>query len=230
MMARSLGRKIGLNRLVASWLGRSGYEACFYEAFCGALRNGDIVWDVGANIGSYTRLFAEHVGPDGKVFAFEPSPINFERLERECGALNNVVLIQMGLGGVDDIFPLIQGEDELGATSRIAYECSINSWTVSHFHMVKIRTGKRLIEEGEAEMPSAIKIDVEGFELEVLQGIGDRLESPTLHTIGIEVHFGILEERGLKHVPRQIERLLAHKGFLIQWSDSSHILATRAGT
>jgi FkbM family methyltransferase len=45
------------------------------------VKPGMVVVDVGANIGIYTRYLAELVGPSGAVYAFEPSPLNFGRLQ-----------------------------------------------------------------------------------------------------------------------------------------------------
>jgi FkbM family methyltransferase len=60
------------------------------------IKQGDIVLDIGANIGYYTLLFAKLVGPQGKVFAFEPAPSNYALLERnvEINGYKNVVLVQ----------------------------------------------------------------------------------------------------------------------------------------
>lgn len=96
--------------------------------------------------------------------------------------------------------------------------------------MVDIRTGQGLIQGGEAMVPNAIKIDVEGFELEVLQGLGTHLAAPALRAIGVEVHFGILQERGMADAPQRIEQLLARNGFRVQWPDNSHLLALRPVT
>ena len=45
-----------------------------YDAFRRDVRPGDVVFDVGANLGAYTMLFAQWVGPAGGCFAFEPAP------------------------------------------------------------------------------------------------------------------------------------------------------------
>lgn len=84
-----------------------------------------------------------------------------------------------------------------------------------------------MLDSGEVLPPNVIKIDVEGFEYEVIEGLSAYLSSPTVKSIGIEVHFGILEERGLSQAPRWIERLLNGKGFVVTWADPSHIIATR---
>ena len=53
-----------------------------YAAFRAAVRPGDVVLEAGANVGAYTMLFAQWVGPAGRVFAFEPDP----RRLLDCGS------------------------------------------------------------------------------------------------------------------------------------------------
>lgn len=53
---------------------------------------GDIIVDIGANIGFYTQLFSALTGKDGRVFAFEPDRSNFEKLKKNTKHLSNVVL------------------------------------------------------------------------------------------------------------------------------------------
>lgn len=219
MMLRNIGRTLGLNKWIASCLLGGGYETRYDNSFSGALRQGDCVWDVGANVGYYTCLFSNRVGERGKVFAFEPSPVNFDRLTTACALLENTTLMQCGLGREDSKLCFQQGADALGATSRIVESGSKGV-------LVDIRSGMSLI-EGAVQLPNAIKIDVEGFENEVLEGLGDMLKNPKVRLIGIEVHFGILKERGVAHVPQQIENTLHDNGFAVSWPDSSHILAVR---
>ncbi len=220
LVLRNIGRKLGLNKWVASCVQRSGYEEKYDRSFSGMLRPGDCVWDIGANVGYYTRLFSERVGVRGKVFAFEPSPENFKRLASTCLPFGNVTVIQSGLGKEDSKLRFQQGADELGATSRVIDPETEGFW-------VDIRSGASLICMSEALPPNAIKIDVEGLECEVLEGLGEFLKAPDLRTIGIEVHFGILKERGMPRAPQVIEDKLSRSGFSVSWPDSSHILAVR---
>ena len=220
--ARSVGRTLGLNRWIASWRSTVGYEARYDKRFSEVLRPGDCVWDVGANVGYYTRLFSERITDRGMVCAFEPSPVNFARLSGACIGLGNVRMLQVGLGRENGRLFFQQGADELGATSRVIGNAPGGE-------AVDIRTGRSLINDGDAPTPDAIKIDVEGYEYEVLDGLGEYLGAPSLRAIGVEVHFGILKERGMDNTPKQIEELLARHGFVVDWPDSSHILATRRG-
>ena len=220
---RNVGRSLGLNRWIATCLYGRGYETRYDQAFTACLKPGDVVWDVGANVGYYTRLFAGQVGDGGKVLAFEPSPVNFTRLQQACGALGNVRLYPLGLGREEGSVMFLQGQDELGATSRVVEEALPQGEAIS----VAIRRGEGLIQSGEVPPPKAIKIDVEGFELEVLQGLGSALAATDLRVIGIEVHFGLLQQRGMGDAPQQIEALLRQYGYRLQWPDTSHLLAIR---
>lgn len=221
VLARNMGRALGLNSRIAVLLNGAGYETRFDKAFQSVIMPGDRVWDVGANVGYYTLLFSEKVGGAGAVFAFEPSPFNFPRLVAATKSSKNVFRFQLGLGRENGRLSFRQGADDLGATSRVVEHAAADAVVVN------IRSGASLIDEGDALPPNAIKIDVEGFELEVLHGLGKHLSAPTLHSIGIEVHFGILKSRGMPDAPSQIENFLQRHGFVVNWSDSSHILATR---
>ena len=119
VVARNVGRTLGLNRWIASYFQGSGYETRYDNSFSSTLNLGDCVWDVGANIGYYTRLFSQRVGGNGSVFAFEPSPVNFARLTESCADLYNTTLIQFALGRENGKLSFQQGIDELGATSRV---------------------------------------------------------------------------------------------------------------
>lgn len=221
LLARSVGRKLGINKRIAALVNGVGYEARYDRAFLSALKPGDSVWDVGANVGYYTRQFAEKVGAGGMVFGFEPSPSNFEKLKTATGTMPNVTVVNYGLGSETATLSLMQGADELGATSRIveAGEGAIN---------IDIRRGADLIETNQVAPPNAIKIDVEGFELEVLHGMGLTLGARSLRAVGIEVHFSLLTERGMENAPKQIEDLLLLHGFHVSWPDASHIVALRS--
>lgn len=78
------------------------------------------------------------------------------------------------------------------------------------------------------KIPTLIKIDTEGFELDVLRGMVALIEdTPTLRARFIEVHFGLLAECGMPEAPIMIEQLLEKNGFKTTWVDSSHIAAVR---
>jgi predicted methyltransferase len=70
--ARSLARKTGVIGLINRLRPSGSYEERVHKALAAAVRPGDLVWDVGANVGVYTEQFCDWVGADGLVVAFEP--------------------------------------------------------------------------------------------------------------------------------------------------------------
>lgn len=217
---RNTARRLGLTRHLAGLRGAKSYEHAFDDALFSALREGDMVWDVGANVGYYTKRFAETVGPDGHVVAFEPFPMTAERLRAHMQDTPNHSLQMLALGAEDGEVSMQAGGDDLGATSRIVAGAG-------HGVAIRIVTGDGLVGRNEVPAPTVLKIDTEGFELDVLRGTAGLLGSPGVRAVFVEVHFGLLAERGQPKAPAEIERLLKSAGFTTRWVDPSHIAAER---
>lgn len=218
---RNVARTLGLTRLIGHFLARRGYEAAFDDAMFAEIGPGDTVWDVGANVGYYTAKFADQVGVDGQVIAFEPFPQTFATLFDAVSDLPNVTVISRGLGRETSSMNMVDGGDELGANSQIVEgepDAGIK---------VEIMTADDAHDTLCLASPSVVKVDTESFELDVLLGMSKLLMEPTLRALFIEVHFSLLADRGLSSAPSQIERLLTEAGFKTQWVDPSHIAAIR---
>jgi FkbM family methyltransferase len=99
---RSIGRKLGLHRLVyrvrAAIKPNRRYEEPCRDALEHYVRLGDTVWDVGANIGVYTELFCKWVGPQGQVVAFEPNPNPIARIKDRLKDCPWLTTENVGLG------------------------------------------------------------------------------------------------------------------------------------
>ena len=77
--------------------------------------------------------------------------------------------------------------------------------------------------------PNIVKIDVEGFEYEVISGMQTRLRAPECRAVFCELHFEVLEKRGLRQTPAKIVKQLRSLGFTkIRWLDVSHISAHKS--
>jgi len=92
------------------------YEPFETELVQKEIKRGDVVLDLGANIGYYTLIFAKLVGEEGKVFAFEPDPNNFSLLKKnvEINGYKNVVLVQKAVSNKTGKLKLYLCEDNLG--------------------------------------------------------------------------------------------------------------------
>jgi FkbM family methyltransferase len=216
-MQRTAVRALSLGRY------RGEYEQNFRSAMLACIRPGDCVWDVGANVGLYSELFAVAVGPSGKVISFEPSPDCVTLLEgrlgdRATGASWEIV--RAALSDEDGDAWLSVGDGGTFPGNHLAKSNEAST--------VPVRTvrGDSLLVSG-YDAPSVVKIDVEGFEGEVLDGMGSVLDHPSLRAICVEVHFGTLNERGKPHEPARIARLLQAHVFAVKWVDRSHLVARR---
>jgi len=174
------------------WLG--SYENDQVNVFEKNIKNRDIFFDIGANVGFYSLLAAEIVGPLGKVFSFEPFPENFKYLKKH-----------IEINKYKNIFP---------------YQIAVSDKNgIAFFGGVINRSQGRLVESGELKVetiklddwidneklpiPNVLKIDVEGAEFLVLKGLENILKK--FHPkIFLSIHnekvknecFAILDECG----------------------------------
>ena len=92
------------------------WEATETELFRRIVKPGDTVVDAGANIGYYTVIASRLVGDQGKVYAFEPEPVNFAMLHKNVhlNGLTNVVLEQKALSNRKGTLKLYIAEQNKG--------------------------------------------------------------------------------------------------------------------
>jgi FkbM family methyltransferase len=220
--ARSLARKTGVIRLINLVRPAGSYEERVNQALTGAIKPGDVVWDVGANVGVYTELFCQWVGKDGSVVAFEPFAGSCEEIRQRVPDCAWLQVENVALGETDTTGVLMTGSDS--TVNHLASEADTLDAGVGI--AVVICRGDTICSRL-GRVPNVIKVDVEGFEEEVLAGMGEMLRSPELRSVLVEVHFKKLEDRGRATAPIRIEKLLGGMGFKTSWVDASHLFATR---
>jgi FkbM family methyltransferase len=153
------------------------------------------LYDVGANIGAYS-LIAAALG--SKVFAFEPGSYNVGALEANA-ALNK-------LAGMITAMPFALGEatklgtftvmDATPGSSRGFYNEAGNfhlSTAGASTHEVAVMSLDDCVKIFKLPPPTALKIDVDGGELEVLSGAAETLRNPTLTSVLVEAGEGRAE-------------------------------------
>jgi predicted methyltransferase len=92
---RRIIRKTRLHLLIYKYLRRGRYEKNVKKVIKDNIKNGDIVWDVGSNIGLYTSLFSKLVKENGRIYSFEPHPTTFSILKKKN--LRNTTYLNFGL-------------------------------------------------------------------------------------------------------------------------------------
>jgi FkbM family methyltransferase len=132
------------------------------------IKEGAIVFDIGAYVGSYTLLFSKLVGSSGKIVAFEPNPIAFSILNynlRKNSALN-VIPIKMGVSntiGKVELKTQDFGASTASITRYKGYSKGLKTFTANCTTLDNYCSENGVI-------PQVIKIDVEGAEAQVIEG------------------------------------------------------------
>lgn len=169
------------------------------------LRAGDLFVDVGANEGMITLLAARLVGPRGRVLAFEPNPVPRAILERNlvCNGIGNVAVRAAGLGDSAAEMSLFVPSINTGEGSFTAPGEGQDGAQVT----CSVHVGDEVI--GDLP-PRLIKVDVEGFEARVLNGLERTLTSarPVLVLELVDRH---LKRDGQS--PAQVAAWLSARGY-----------------
>ncbi len=123
------------------------------------LQPGDVVVDAGAFPGDYALFAARQVGPEGFVWAFEPDENNRRVLERNLqkSGIQNVEIVPQGLWKEETTLSL----DAQGLASRIERQGS---------KRIEVTTLDQFLQERGLEKIDVLKMDIEGAELEALEG------------------------------------------------------------
>lgn len=230
VIVRSFLRRAGLTQRAHKLLNccrphrEDEYEKEVERFLRSSVRPSDTAWDIGANRGLYTKMLSTLVGKQGLVVAIEPEANNMAHLASAVWPLANVTLVNAALTDHDgDVALFVNNTDKTGRTHSL----TVSNSTAAEVQTVPCFSGDSLIKQRVAPQPSFVKIDVEGAEEQVLAGLVQALESPTLRSVLVEVHFAALEQQGDAYAPVRIERLLRSKGLIVKWIGRSHIVATR---
>jgi FkbM family methyltransferase len=159
------------------------YELHLQLLLSALLRPGDRVLDVGANIGMITLCAADEVGEHGLVESFEPNPACLARLDEHIrlNGLGNVVVHPVGLSSEPASMKLrVQANRDApsphSGTGTLADVRETATDVIVGEYDVEVRRGDDIVFERPDRPVRLIKIDVEGFELNVLKGLRRTLE------------------------------------------------------
>lgn len=148
------------------------------------LQPGDVVYDIGGNIGFYTIFLAKKISNQGEVFVFEPEKESYIHLQNniKLNNLSNVCTFQKAVGDRSGEAKLHLGQTTGNFSLVKTYEKETGS------QIVEIVNGDQFVKEKNLPIPKVVKIDVEGYEYSVLQGLRQTLSHPDCEIICCEVH------------------------------------------
>lgn len=216
------GSKMFLN------LGDKGLSADLYlrgkredkatDEFQARLKKGMVIADIGANIGYYALMEALWVGPKGKVYAIEPVSENIELLNRNIAAngYQNIEVFEKAIGDKDTKKDLI-----LSRQSNLSSFCGhIDLDHSGEKRSVELQTLDSFL-QGKRK-PDFVRMDVEGYEFEIMLGMKKTIKEAGHLQLFIEVHADFMG----KEKTVEFYRILKKSGVrkcLIVW-DSMDVL------
>ncbi|MDH4057667.1 MAG: FkbM family methyltransferase [Cyclobacteriaceae bacterium] len=165
------------------------------------------VLDVGANIG-WTVLGLSSIAKKGHVFGFEPDPYNYERCAENVGLnkFNNITIFPVGLGNKNTTLNL----EIRTPSNRGGNRITDNGQITRPVNIVRLDDFPPIQDLSKVDL---IKIDVEGYELNVLRG-GERLLKKFKPLLFIELDDNNLKDQG--DSARSLVEFLSTMGYRIE--------------
>jgi FkbM family methyltransferase len=173
-----------------------------------SIKPGDVFYDVGANVGPYSLIAAKATGNGARVFAFEPSAPSFNDLSRNVlinDCAESIVPLPLALWSESRLLSFTYHSLVPGAsTHRVSSNLRLQRPLTETIIGIRLDD---LVERFGLHVPTHAKIDVDGYELEVLRGATRTLTRPEWRSIIVEL------DREETDRNRAIKALLADAGF-----------------
>jgi FkbM family methyltransferase len=189
-------------------------------------KEGDVFYDIGANVGAYSLVAAKCFEGKVKVYAFEPAFLNFTQLCKNVllnGSQESVVPLPIALSDKTHIANFNYRNLIPGGAVHVLGEpvdTEGNVFTpVARQPVLSYRVDD-LIKHFGVRIPNHIKIDVDGTEFAVLKGMDETLNDPSVRTILLEVNASSGNEG-------EITGFLAKKGFAVNSKHTINYVFTR---
>jgi FkbM family methyltransferase len=176
--------------------------------------DGGTFLDIGANIGFITVRAARHLGGKGRVIALEPHPVRFGSLQRniELNGLSSAIALPFAAGSSNGSAIIYEPVPSLGPHPVDVSMRDIGGLAIK----IEVRTVDDLLQGYPDDRVALVKIDVEGFEPNVIKGM-----TATLKKLRPHVVFEALDASALEAT----SRLFREIGYRVEVLDGENYLA-----
>lgn len=161
--------------LQADLLVKGSHEPLTMALIQRLLRPGDTYVDVGAHVGFHTLVARRQTGPNGRIVAIEPQPANAAKILENwrCNGFENIVVIVALAGRESSVCTLHDQSARDRSRLSVVYD-PVNDQP--QLFEVPVYTLEEIIDRHKLESIRLLKVDVEGAEYEVLEGLGGKVD------------------------------------------------------
>jgi FkbM family methyltransferase len=170
------------------------------------LRPGDVFVDVGAHVGFHSLVARKAIGSDGLVLAVEPQPYNASRILANWRA-NGWTNLNLYVAAAGNRNGTVWLHDQAADDRSVLSLLPGKGKNRAQRYQVPLRRLEDIMAEAEVPSVRVLKIDVEGLELEVLEGMGPRLRCAD------NIIFEFLQAPGRETEDRRLLDFLRDHGF-----------------
>jgi FkbM family methyltransferase len=173
-------------------------------------RQGIIIFDIGANIGSFS-LLAAHANPESTIYAFEPETVNFEIFLKSISANNikNINAYNFAVGNTGGKMKLSLSPNTGGHTLVNDHEFIKRNRISEKYETVDVTSLREFVLENKILIIDFLKMDIEGGEYDIFFHLDDEIFN-RISTISMEYHFVDEQKNGDK-----LKELFEKKGFSV---------------
>lgn len=198
-----------------------GFKDLSHSQLMSLVKEGDVILDIGTNFGTTILQFAQRVGAKGKCYGFEPDPTNYQICQRML-SLNDFKTVQIeniGLGNEKGSFTLVVDTPSNRGKNRISKQTGGKEVVT-----VQVEVLDDWVKRKQLSTLQLIKIDVEGFEMKVLEGAEYVLD--TMHpTLFIELDDTNLQQQG--NAAKELIAFLEKKQYTIFHAETKELISSQ---
>ncbi|QZZ22221.1 FkbM family methyltransferase [Leptothermofonsia sichuanensis E412] len=171
-----------------------------------------IVFDVGANVGQSARAYSKYL-PNAQIYCFEPVLETFKQLQQNTSECNNAYCFQLALGPEEKQTEITLQKYSLENSLLNYSDIALSEAEAVRTEIIQVTTISDFCQNHDIKQIDFLKVDTEGYDLEVLRGAKSLLDDHKITYIQVEAG---MNYNNKKHVPiQEFIRYLESRGYVL---------------